>query len=546
MKKSRVIIECSSTRLTIHVVVSSRVLRTATARFAGTAPAAPLALDAIQTRAAELLEQLGAKGLPATLIYDSSGSTSGIFSCPKGAGSAAAAQAAMLALSESLGHPVEQGPHDAETIAIDHDRVPDAAPQIHVLGSADREDQLQALCAALNKAGARIDRAVPAAALLLAATLTSARNASAQSTRLVLHVGESSSALIAASRGRVLFVRQIALGVESILHALTRDHHGAHSGLSIDDAEQLLRQHGIPARDEVLDHAKGLRGENILPLVQPVIQRLVQDVRQSIRFGLTDEHRTAGTLVLQGPGASIPRLGALLAEQIGLRLADAAPAAVEPAPNVSALDASGISLLPRDLLTRAVERRGRIGVMVGFAVVLGAIAVDYTRSLLELRALQRELEEVRDTSSTLAELSKTRRELAASEATLIATRARLDRAVGEAPRWSTALAMLGRTTTDVVRLSNIALTFESGAPVVSLQGRTLMPERLESTTALKQFLDALAATPMVESARLGSTQRIETPQGVSASFDMNLTLVPLPAAQVTSAGASKDASKEER
>jgi hypothetical protein len=58
-------------------------------------------LPAAQTVLKAMIDELGAKGLEATLLYSNSTSTSGVFSCAVSAGAEPAREAARLALADS-------------------------------------------------------------------------------------------------------------------------------------------------------------------------------------------------------------------------------------------------------------------------------------------------------------------------------------------------------------------------------------------------------------------------------------------------------------
>ena len=52
----------------------------------------------------------------------------------------------------------------------------------------------------------------------------------------------------------------------------------------------------------------GLAGTQVVPLLQPVLQRFIVELRQSLRFGLNDNDRANLSLFITGPGSAVKGL----------------------------------------------------------------------------------------------------------------------------------------------------------------------------------------------------------------------------------------------
>jgi cell division ATPase FtsA len=147
----------------------------------------------------------------------------GVYSCPRAAGAARANEAAGLALAEAASFPLDSNCSDLCSVATDHGG-PARELQNHTLAVAEADATLVALEACVRGAGLEVESLVPADAALLAQAVHHAMSGKGEAgTRLVLSIGEYSSIVAAAGKGRLRFARQIALGTESLVEALARE-----------------------------------------------------------------------------------------------------------------------------------------------------------------------------------------------------------------------------------------------------------------------------------------------------------------------------------
>ncbi len=540
MAKNRVVIELSPTRLEVALIRGESIAASKSQRLniPNYAEAWPGALDAIQPQLAAMVKELGAQGAQATILYSSPTAATGVFSCAEGAGAVGVGRAAQLALAEAAGFALDSNPHDLERLTTDKPGDASIAAQVHTLGIADTEPTAQALAEWLARSGleplALVPIDVPGT---VAAVETALRLATGASVALVLFAGEHGSALAAASAGRLRFIRQIGIGTESLVAVLAREIRAGAEGRTVtlnhDSAAKLVLASGIPERNQILDAERGITGDAILPLVQPILQRCVVDIKQSMRFGLEEKEREGATLHGIGPGARVPRLLKLISDQTGLVSgpADQNPAS-NPTGNLAAWvggRAMRVNLLPRGLRAQKTSRRVRRALWVGVGVALALVGADTVMTRIDLARetdaaakLKQRLEVAKSATAIQDKLTGIQGGLAVAKQRL---GAKLD-AIGD---WDAVMAMVARQTPAAIRLTQMQFTYDSGKPACHLVGHAPLSGQTDSNAALKAYMDALTATPIVRTCRLGATQRGEGDNGPVQNFEMTLLLVELPA-----------------
>lgn len=368
------------------------------------------------------------------------------------------------------------------------------------------------------------------------AAVRRALSTSASGCVLCLHIGMHQSVLAAADRNRLAFVRQLGVGLQALVAALSREpagRAGVDGVLDAGSALDLLLDAGLPRGDE---HGGERGAGRVLPLLQPGIQRLVVETRQSIRFGLSDEARRGARIIIEGPGAAVPRLAEVIAQQVGLPFVPIESArgdggARQQATGVTLLPADGRgvpSLLPESLAARELASRVRRGLAVGTAAAMAVIAVEAIGVSRSLGQAERELERVRSDAARLGPVAELHQRLTQTTATLASVRGRSERAIGPDPKWHAALVLLSEVVPESVRLGQVSFTVDGGVPTMRIYGQTLSGGDGEGSTMLRQLLSTLSAAPMVSEARLGATQLVESRWGTSQSFDLTVSLVPLP------------------
>ena len=557
MAKQRVVIELSPTRLEValmrgSVIVDSRIQRLELPQYIEKWPGI---LGSIQPQLTTMVNELKAAGAQATVLYAGPSAATGVFSCAESAGAAGAANAARLALAETAGFALESNPHDLERLTTDMPASGETPAQVHTLGIADTEPTAQALAEWLTHAGlvpfALVPIDVPGTVAAVDAAL---RLSKTDSVALVLFAGEHGSSLAAASAGRLRFIRQIAIGTESLVSVLAREHRtgtdGGTATLDAKTAAELVFTTGIPDRAQIFDAARGIKGDAILPIVQPILQRCVVDIKQSMRFGLEEKEREGATLHGIGPGARVPRLMALIAEQTGLTVGTPDQAAQTATNGNISSWLSGrtvlVNLLPRGLRSQMTGRRMRRAMWVGVAAALALIGADAAMTRIDLAEANQSVAQLTQRLDAAKPATIVQDKLAGTQAGVATARQRTDAKLGAVGDWDAAMAMIAAQTPPAIRLTQMGFSYEGAKPVCHLIGHAPLTGSADSNAALRSYLDVLTASPIVRDCRLGATQRGESDHGPVQNFEMSLVLVELPARPhppsplLTEAGATEE------
>jgi type IV pilus assembly protein PilM len=106
----------------------------------------------------------------------------------------------------------------------------------------------------------------------------------------VLDIGANTSLLNFYSGRNLVFSREIPIGGEHLTHAMAKTitTQAGSVSISVDDAEKLKRNCGIPLEDEskveYLTDYGPLRGEHISAMLRPVLERLVMEVSRTFNY----------------------------------------------------------------------------------------------------------------------------------------------------------------------------------------------------------------------------------------------------------------------
>jgi len=342
--------------------------------------------------------------------------------------------------------------------------------------------------------------------------------------------------------------------VEALSGAPIPTSNGGSVSLTVEEARALLGRAGAPEPDEEIDPARGILGSGVMPLIRPALQRMVVEVRQSIRFGLSEEERASARLSLAGHGSHAPGLGEAIAHECKLTFERAsAPTGLDaPSAEVGPLSALASwagapaqDLAPARVRQERTLRRVRNGLWAGAGVAAGFVALSWLGADAGLReardrldALERELTSSDEAASTARTLAATRRGLTHAEG-------RIMEEFGEAIDAPAVLSAVAQVTPASVQLSDLSLGESSEGPTLSLRGSAMSQGGADATTQVRSYLDALASLPVVETCRLGSTRR-QIIQGRDAtSFEITVGLRGGPARSLPAVASALSLSEED-
>ncbi len=561
MSRKRVVIELSPTRLQVAVVRGRRVVARETARLTppsqGTAWASRL--ESLQPALTSITEALRCKGAEATVLYRSPTASCGIFSCNAAAGKAASIHAARLALADSTEFSLESNPYELMRVCIDRPQSTDRAAgqpvsQIHTLGFADTDATVLTLAQWLEAAGLTLGEAIPLDAVALAECVVGALAASRKDksgVAMTLHIGEHASMLAGATAGRIRFVRQVSLGVESFIEAMISASRQGTGQMDPAAADELLHRVGVCfSEEESEDSPDHAAGESMLMLLQPVLQRLGIEIKQSLRFGVEAEEREKTILSITGPGGRIPRLAEVIAKQCGSRTPEAL---LTRDLGVSGTSATWLAspvtvqgFLPRAHTERLDASHIRHALWVGAAstaLLIGydawSTAMDLQQEMINVGSLRHRLE----ISKPASDLNK---RLRALQTAVVEARVVRDARYRSLTDGVAMLATLAASTPPNIKLSHVNIAAEGEAPACHVSGHAMGSDTVDPDASLRFYVDSLSAVPLVASTRMGSTRRGADSSGLPMqTFDLSLMLhnVPMGPAPAKVAAVDKEDAK---
>ncbi|MCP3905771.1 MAG: hypothetical protein GY715_19260 [Planctomycetes bacterium] len=453
-----------------------------------------------------ILAEMNAAGASARVLYRSPTQT---VSMPGFAvrSPGQAIEAAMLEATDSLSYPAMSAVIETAIVARDahgEDR------ETHIAVVADREDVAAAIMEMVEEAGLRFESACPIDAAVMVGVVRDELDGK-NDHRGVLYVGTQTSYFVAARNGTLLFSRRIDLGIEALAASLTRPIIGAGGTvieLDLEESREMVQAFGVPDRDQVVDEQRQLTGSQIAPLLQPVLQRCVVEIRQSIRFGVSEADRDGLKLHVTGPGSALPGLSAVLAKELGLELT--AGGAYESTgqwrdPNAGAGEVTDalrhrrvlerLNIMPRQAGVRRRRARMRRWAMTGTTAAALIIASDAVRHQVQLSDARERAAKVSQQIGDIEQLVATEEKLRTvvdAEATLTGS---IEKATGLRVNYAACMNELGRITPTTVRFESMQFNRREGTMFGTVTGCAAADEDT-GTNDLERFIDALGSSPL--------------------------------------------------
>ena len=424
-----------------------------------------------------------------------------------------------------------------------------------VLSAAERERTAQAVMGWVERAGMRLVGVTPVKAVCLHHTIEAVSRSRTQSVCCVLD--EGCTAIAAGSREGVHFARGVDVGfrllAEAYRRALAETPGGLATGLpsvgigsmgadggraAVERAFALMADYGVPGFGAHPTEVSAELRRHVVPLLQPVLQRYLVELKQTLRFAVPRWAGRPKSMVLTGPGAAIPALAEVLAEGLELPV-EVSPEAGEADPrtpfgptSAAAMRINGAAKAMVLRPTAAVVRRERghlntamkVGAAVG-VIVLGGEAFGIWH---ETTKTQDAIAQIRPSVQALAEFRERWREAADTVDGFALVESAREDAMGPAPVWDAVLVELAELREDQVDLTEVRLFMEDSRPVVMIEGVT-HPGAADPRAELREFLERLAGSPMFRSTQLVSATREAVAGGEARRFRVRGVAEQLPA-----------------
>jgi hypothetical protein len=359
-----------------------------------------------------------------------------------------------------------------------------------------------------------------------------------------LYIGEHRSAFVLASRGTLLFARAISLGLDALITSLTRPIRMPNAtdavSLTYETAREILHSHGFADRQQVVHEPTGLTGGQVIPLLQPTVQRFIIELRQSLRFGMPEEQRQSIRMLLSGPGSTVPNFGKIVSRelQVGVDV-DARYAKYtwhEPGSTGSELvDAQQdrapllqLGLAPQ-VMTRARQAaRLRRWLWTGAAAAIGVVAMDAARFHGKLVEVQNQANSIAANATSIKSLQNTADKLLAGIGAMNALEASISSETAANVDVRACLQEFSRITPESIRLTTIALHQQDGRTVGSVHGYAFANPEVKGKAQLEPFINALRKSPLFETVVLTQVQVGTLGDQTGQRFEATFSTVPAP------------------
>lgn len=487
---------------------------------------------------ASAVRELDIAGQRAIVFHESADAMAAVFSVPGTL--AEGMRAARLALTEQFPHAASDHPSVIAPLSRD------ASKTAHTIISAELDAAAATLEAWASRAGLRCEGVLPLHTAHLALHAGAEIKSHSSGVTIALRVGERASMLAgsapagAGSAGRrLLFARRIDFSLDSLAEVLTRPIQprsvpdGPPIELTREQAAALLHTHGIPAPESVLDRVSGLRGSDVLPLIQPALQRCVVELKQSLRFGLAEQERAAATLVVCGPGATVCRLAEVLAGPLGLNTgageaapSEIAPEAVDLADAHRGAQRTGL-MLPRVALVGRQSAAMKRALCAGAALAAVVLGTDAWVSFVALQSSSAEANRLEVASAQARELEASVDRVKAKRGAIASLRSAIESTVGRSAPLRAVLAEVSQLSPPAVRSSSISAQRAGERHQLVITGHALALDGRDGQAALDAYADSLRASPLVAGVTLGTTQRVRLDDHEAIEFTLTADLVAL-------------------
>lgn len=451
-----------------------------------------------------LHNELGAVSSRPIVFFQSPTGVCGLFSCPTQVRDTTSA--ARMSLAEMTPFDIESNAWSVQP--IERDRT-GSLKRRHILVSADTDESLRRLRGFCDGAGLTGATFVPLeAALLCRAVDTAIAHSTSNEPLICVFFGQSKSLIVAAHQQRLLLVRQVDFGTDRLVEALATAIESTNPENAHDVADRLIFGFGLPKPGDTFEvDGQPFSTSDILPAIQPALQRLVVEVRQSIRFGLSEINRSPNILIT-GSGASVPRLDQAFGSELECPcFSDNSRA---PDSNFDLAHASEawerglrVSLREREFGASAVRHSLRNALYAGSAAAV-LIGTGATVLLSGQPATEPAIHpgiDVQSASLDLADPELASRRAAAVRATVRA----VSETTGSRPDMGSVLRELCILTADAAILTDIEISGDTDTSSCTLRGY-IQGESAETAERLRRLVDDLRNSPLIDTVRLESTQ----------------------------------------
>lgn len=490
-----------------------------------------------------LLRRAGIKpGTGVMLWYHATTGTIEAFSVPDRGEDAV--HAAERALIKAAPFPLSENPSSITILGRDH---AGADRRTHVLGVAEQNRSAEVLVDWIGRSGCEAAGLAPLAAVALGDAVRRVLGSSDARNGAVLHVGEHATAMGAGGGGRLALARSLPFGFDELVGAVMRGGSEEREPLGRAGARERLFRIGLACER----HDPGRSGFDTATASSAptwaVLQRYIAEIRQTLRFGLSERESADIGLTLTGPGAEIPGLAGALKSYLDVPVSVDAWRGSGAGHAGTASDGVAIvptgaggcnRLLPRSALDRRSARSVRRYCRAGVLSAVLALAADAAMTMRATARASADLEVSVSRLRLAAEQGELRARARSLNDAASAAQAVLRDAAGPRADWVVLLAEVSRVTPEQIRLTEFTLTKQGGRPGARLCGLAFWGSdgSQDADGLIRAYAGSLARCPLAESVELAGTGPTRSSGRRATAFVLDLGLVAIPPDDLSSVG----------
>lgn len=402
-----------------------------------------------------------------------------------------------------------------------------------MLGIADEEQNLQKLFAWLNRSKVVAHRIVPRETGVIDLAMREASRMDEDTA--VLYFSSESSVIGYCEAGEPKLARLIEIGyskLSSIYSRITPQDQGEQDAekasgndhnpqaraepiSTCNESMNTLFEHGIPM-SKGKDSAPN-KLQSLMPAMSPVLQRVSIEIKQTFRFA-SSLNRVPSKLVICGPGAAIPNIGAAISQSLDMNVEvipeskDYLPAELFGEGTIERAAACQFDLQLELMPRAAKEIRIRKG--MDSLLKLGAVAAtlfiggQYFYASHKTKEFQQVISN-QSGAIELIEQDRSRRSSIQMMAGSIGTAAQLiEDNMGNRIHWVEFLSVMPNEEHPLIQVSELQGRMNGFEPAVNLMGVALDGEDdLDASRVLSEYIKALRSIPEVKRIEIGSTSK---------------------------------------
>jgi hypothetical protein len=367
-----------------------------------------------------------------------------------------------------------------------------------MLLQAESNAHCDVIARCLERVGLRVQAILPARAALLIKSLQ-LQDATSSTPVVRVHVCEQTMTLFGWANGRLLFARCTDAGYGLLTDALYRGAKstGTEDDLTQEAASRALFTSGIPISTQVLDIGHNITGADVLPLMQPALQRCIVEIRQTLRFGMSEADLDRSTVIIDGPGATIPGLVDMLSMQLERPLENAssstATAVAEDTVGdlpiaAGLLDSNDVWIVPECERVKRDDARLGVAVRAGAGVAVAVLALWAGQAYRAGQVAKQQLTALAPRVSEIASAEQVQRDTSRLAQTASQVRALINNGVGDCPDWVGVLSMIAKHDLPGVTMTDISYEPAGDAktvPTLTIRGRALPPAQANADAETK-------------------------------------------------------------